>query len=1044
MVALVPPQTILTPAGAANTLQSKGLDALGLTVPNLSPIWSPNAPGAYDQNTMTLQLTGLSAPFRAIREFVDAPVLFSGPDGKPLPGPAATLRLHPEAARRLVRLVEARLGASPAVYPVPVAAVVRGMAVPAPVPVPEWYFAGATVFAADAITLTFHDARGLIVDPAYAASLFADLLSAHGALYVGNGPVHAVGDAGGLTAIAGLAAGILAHVIDPHGWGYVPTRDIARVKITDGSNAQAAAVPDGGIVSLAAGQGLGRSAADDAADGANRPLRWGFATAGTLARTRLTPPALPAGVSLPRQFLRVMAVDLEWHLRGNRGSAALAGIPGDDGATPAFLLPQLRDPVPNFAYLPDAQEVVGAAAAMTAGFGPQASIFAIAISPILDDALASPPQPGSAGHWPLFPPAAAPQPITAATNPREGFTTKRRASADGAGADRDVVVTIPARKLPDFAHVRVFPRRFQEIAAIGNTPSFVRPDGGAAIARPATDIKILLTNPFNLAPAEPFPNPANLTVDFVVTDRNGRRKLFSQTTVAVDAATEHWVDNSGDFGGATLLGTPGLKAVLDGLGMRGVAAAPLFGVPRTTPLPAPGGSVIAFARALASETQPRQGPRLPTQMRFESMLVSGTGGAADTPLAWSAVLTGARFTLEARSFRPDLGNPGNQAGPDIHATGVRGDGFLARDLALHAIKRAQPIVPLGGTSHGWVIDAGGNNWNPPAPDSTGTVAAVALETVAAICDTPELSVLPDPQPGDSVQGLVDAITNALGAPHVPVNVANANEIVLRVQREIVASKHGLRDALWSLRRALGQARELIYIESPAFARTARPAGPPDAHEIDLVDIIRQQLVANPRLKVIVCTPRVPDFDPSRGGWVRTAFAHRKEAITLLSSAAQARVAAFHPIGFPGRSSPLRTTTIIVDDVWCLVGTSHFRRRGMTFDGAADVASIDRQIAHGYAAAIANFRQRLMAQRLGVNVPTVPDQATAIWVRLAQPETAFSVVAELLNEAGEGRLTPIWAGPDDTSVLPQTDDVADPDGANGASFITFIAAAVAGE
>ena len=1044
MVALIPPQTILTPDGAATILQSKGLDALGLTIPNLSPIWSPNAPGTYDQNALSLALTGLAAPFRAIREFTDAPVLFSGPDGKPLPGPAAILRLHPEAARRLQHLVEARLGATPALHPVPIAAVVRGMTVPAPVPVPEWYFAGDTVFAADAVTLTFHDARGLIIDPIYAAGLFADLLQAHAALYVANGPKHAVGDAGGLTAISGLASGVLMHVIDPHGWGYTPTRDIARLKVTDAANAEAAQVADDGIVALTANQGLGRSAADDTADGVKKPLRWGFATSGTLARTRLTPPTLPGGVTLPRPFLRVMAVDLEWHLRGNRENSPVAGIPGDDGATPSFLLPAVRDPVPNFAYLPDAQEVLGTAAAMTAGFGGQASTFAIAVSPVLDDTMTAPAQGGAAGHWPAFPAAASPQPIDAATNPRNGLSAARRDPADGTGADRDVVVTIQAGNLPDFTHVRVFPRRFQAIAAIGNTPSFVRPDGGAAIVKPATAVKVLLTNPFNLAVAEAFPNPANLTMDFVVTDRTGRRKLFSQTTVTVASTTEHWVDNTADFGGSPLLGAAGLKGVLDGLGMRGVAASPLFGVPRTTPLPTPGGDVVAFARALASETQPRQGPRLPTQMRFDSLLVTGTASAANTPLAWSAVLTGARLSFEARSFRPDLGNPGNPAGPDIHATGVRCDGFLARDLALHAIKRAQPIVPLGGTSQGWVVDAGGNNWNPPTPDTTGTVAAVALETVAAICDTPELSVLPDPQPGDTVQALVDAATTALGAPHVPVNVANANEILIRVQREIVAAKRGLRDAQWALRRAIVEARELIYIESPAFARTARPSGPPAAHEVDLVEIIRERLVADPRLKVIVCTPRLPDFDPSRQGWVRTAFAHRKEAVTVLTAAAQPRVAAFHPIGFPGRSSPLRTTTIIVDDVWCLVGTSHFRRRGMTFDGAADVVSIDRQIAKGYSSTVAKFRQTLMAQRLGIDVPTTVDQASASWVRLAQPESAFSVVAELLDQGGEGRLTPIFAGPDDTSVLPQTDDVADPDGANGASFVTFIAAAVAGE
>jgi len=227
-------------------------------------------------------------------------------------------------------------------------------------------------------------------------------------------------------------------------------------------------------------------------------------------------------------------------------------------------------------------------------------------------------------------------------------------------------------------------------------------------------------------------------------------------------------------------------------------------------------------------------------------------------------------------------------------------------------------------------------------------------------------------------------------------------------------------------------------------RTARPARAPAAHEIDLVDVIRAQLVANPRLKVIVCTPRVADFDVSKQGWVWSAYAERKQAFQDLMAAAQPRVAGFHPIGFTGRSSPMRSTTIIVDDVWCMVGTSHFRRRGMTFDGAADVASIDRQINHGYSAGIARFRQVLMAQRLGVDVPTTPTAATPLWIRLAQPETAFAAVRDLLVEGGQGRLSAIWEGPKGNFVQPVGDDIADPDGASGANFVTFIAAALAGE
>jgi hypothetical protein len=530
----------------------------------------------------------------------------------------------------------------------------------------------------------------------------------------------------------------------------------------------------------------------------------------------------------------------------------------------------------------------------------------------------------------------------------------------------------------------------------------------------------------------------------VVTDRTGKRRLLSQTTIAVDPGPESFTDDPARFGGDSLLGASTLKAALDAGATRGIAKAALFGLPRTTPLPSFSSDPAAFIRAMASETQPREGPRLPTMMRFDSLLVTGTANAADTPLAWNAVMSGVRFTPEARSFRPELGNPGNPAGPDVMATGIRAGGFLARDLAVHAIKRAQPIVPLGGGTKGWVIETGHQTWNAPAADTTGTVAAVMLETVAAICDTPELSLVPDPVTNDDPQTLVNRVTGALGTSSIPVPATSAVDIAHRVQREIVTAKHGQRDALWALNRAFTQAREFIYIESPAFAPTARPAGAPVGHELDLVQLLGAMLDDNPRLKLMICTPRLPDFAADKQGWVRTAFAHRKEAINFLASRAKPRVAAFHPIGFPGRASPLRTTTIVVDDVWCLVGTSHFRRRGMTFDGAVDVASIDRQIAKGYSSAIARFRQVVMAQRLGVTVPTTPTEATALWIRLARPESAFASVAELLNEGGEGHLTPVWAGPDDTSVLPQTDDVADPDGASGASFATFIAGALAGE
>ncbi|MBD1874507.1 hypothetical protein H6F75_13525 [Nodosilinea sp. FACHB-131] len=1029
MVNIIPPQTILTPAGAAEELQAEGLDALGLTVPNLSPAWAEATPttGDYDDTALTLTLTNVLAPFRGIRTYELTPSFWSDSSGAPLPGPIAVLKLHPEAARRLERLVAARYG-NPAIRPVPVAMVLQGITPPASLPVPDWFLAGEQMLAGTA-TVSFHDGRGLPVDPIAVAAMALDLLTWRPALQLAAAGAPAVDQPGGLNGIATLANGIRCHVINPHGWGYQPTQPTGRLKVIDAGSSEIAQVPDGGLIDWQADQRLGRSDTDEAADEA-KPLYWGWATNGELTREPLSP---PAGGSLSRQFLRVMAVELDWHLLGNRSDSPVATIPPDDGTTPDFLLPTVRPAVPNFDYLADGMDVLGATAEIAAGFPApsRAGVFALAVSPALDQSLAVPGGTGGIGRWPTFPPPNTNAALPANLDPIAVLTGTWRDGGDGPEADLDVILTLPANTLPEGTHLRIYPRRFLEIQAIsGEQPSFVRADGGAALAVSGTPIQVLLTNPFNLEPAEAKPNSARLDIDLVLTSRTGQRRLFSVVSVTLTDPPAPWTSNLGTFGGLELLNQPAFTALFSAFSTRAVAPTPLFGIPRTFVPPSGDPANIAdLARRLASETQPRQGPRLPTQARFETILALGTSPAVDAQLDWQAVLTGARWQWESRCSHPELGNPGNPAGPDVHATGIRADGRLAYDLALHALKRSQAIIPTAPDSPGWIVTAGGDNWNAPPADTIGTVAAAMLETIAPFTDTPELGLgfIPIPQPGDSVQNTVNQIANDLGLTPPTVTVGNEEEIRPRVQREIITAKFGQRDALWALRRALGQAREFIYIESPMFASTARSDGPPLAHEIDLVEVIRQGLQDNSRLKVILCLPRLPDFDSARANWVRTALAHRREAIETLTTQAQQRVAAFHPIGFPGRSAVLRSTTVIVDDIWCLVGTSHFRRRGMTFDGGVDVVSMDRSIAEGYSAGISRFRQELMAAKLGIDVPTVPDLASALWLRLQQPEAAFDAVVDLLRQGGLGRCTPIWVGPNDTTVIPQDADVADPDG-----------------
>jgi hypothetical protein len=318
---------------------------------------------------------------------------------------------------------------------------------------------------------------------------------------------------------------------------------------------------------------------------------------------------------------------------------------------------------------------------------------------------------------------------------------------------------------------------------------------------------------------------------------------------------------------------------------------------------------------------------------------------------------------------------------------------------------------------------------------------VLLETVAAVCETPELSLVSPPAPGTTVQSAVSSLASAIGVPAPHLTAGNDVRVIGEIRRECVVSAAGARDALWSLRRALREARELIYIESPQFARTARPAGPPAAGQVDLVGEIVTALGEHPNLKVIVCTPREADFMANYPGWSRENYLARTEAVAMLQAAAQDRVTVFHPVGFPGRTAFVRTTSVIVDDVWSLIGATHFRRRGMTFDGSAAVASFDRQMNNGYSDNVRAYRRALMAAKMAIPAPGA-DTPSADWMRLGHPESAFQLVVDWLAEGGLGYIQPLWPGPLDTSVLPATDDMADPDGSDGTTFVGLFAGLIA--
>ncbi|MEM8840532.1 MAG: hypothetical protein AAGD47_02040 [Pseudomonadota bacterium] len=1042
----------LSPNAAGQALQNDGAAALGLTAPLISPVWSSATP-SYDDTALTLSFaSAVQVPFLGILETIDTPNDVFDVSGAPIPVPVTRIRLHPQAAARLITLAEGRYAqpGQPMFHPVPTQMVIRDVTL-TPL-APQWWEPGDSTARTGAVSL--HDRRGLIICPVAAAAMLADLAMAFPALLSLSGdapqPGVTVASAGGLTPISGLDSGLVVHVVDPHGARFQPPDTGHTVTLRTGDSVTET-LTSTGLIDLAPGQTLRASPDDDAAEtAANQPdapdtatgarLRWGWSNGGQLARTPLDAPDLPAGanpaISLPRQFLRLTVADMHWHLLGNRTTSTVQGIARDDGLIPEAYQPKVRPDLPidyladGAAVLAEANQVVQRLDGVTGG-------FIVAVSPVLEPNVLAPPAADATGRWPAFPP-----PDTGL-----GFPTPVPSPANGMTAaftaDDDVVVTIQAGQVPNGAHVRIYPRQFVEIAAIGEQPSFLRGDGGAGIAG-AGALQILLGNPFALLEAQPRPSPANLMLDIVVTPRLGDRRLFANQPVSVaDGPVAAPPD---PFAG----GVDFVSAIADFVGS--VAPVPLFGMPRPAPPPlGPDPSVVDLLRQLGSETQPREGPRLPTQARFETMMVTGIPdpGATGGMLSWEAVLSGGRWSGETRSSRHREGNPGNPAGPDVHASGVKVGGDLALDVARQALHRAQPIIPTGETALGWIVMQGGNNFNRPsflapgAGSGANAGAGALLKSVAAVCETPELSLTGFPLPTDSAdfqQMLLDLQT-AMGIANPQpdfLTVANEDRLATEVVKEFYHSRHGTRDALWALTRAFGQARELVYIESPQFARTARADGPPEDHEIDLAQTLADRMTAMPSLRVAICLPRAGDFAPVYQGFVRQAIAARQEAIGLLNAVDEERVIVFHPKGFPGRAAEIRSTTVIVDDCWSMVGASHLRRRGMTFDGAADIVSMPYALGNGYASGLAAFRRDLMARKLGLE-PTLPaDRQGEFWARLAEPLSAFKVFADLLDQDGAGMITPLWPGPDDNSVLPATHDMADPDGTDGASFVATFA------
>jgi len=796
---------------------------------------------------------------------------------------------------------------------------------------------------------------------------------------------------------------------------------------------------------------------------------FGWHTFGQMGTNPVSWPA--AGAQTPvRDTMRVAVCDPAFHLLGNRTAAARDGVAKADAVSVAEQAPIVRQgsPVTLFADGRSALGWMGQVFVTLQGGNPAAPFTTgpiFAASAMYDSgAWPFPSAPGPAGAWPVNP-AATVVPGTVAAVLGQAGVLRSGGTANWIVGSNDVRVQLPAG-LPVGMAVRLYPIQVLMGVSPDEQPLLRRNDGTATITTGGSDV-LVLTDPFGLGATPARPGSATLRMDAAVTWQPA-----GGTTPQVKLVASLAWPVGADVPRPAALPTNILAAMF----WRGVASNPMLGATPRGPFNLasvfsdPVQFVKDVVRSLSTDANPREAPRLPTMSRNESLFALQLPAAAQPDL-YRSVLTGGWLTSETDAQAYRLANPGGSGSHEAHAPGVSATSQLGFDLWVAAAHRARPIVPTADIAG--VFSSGPNaglptNWlllqanalsaPPQAPTAPSTVAASVLQTVPAFVETPELAVIPD----DDVNGAVNWVNNQLGNV---LSTPNDTELHRQIAREIRTAKYGRRDAQWALRRAISHARELVYIETPLLAATSDVAGGPSDTDaaVDLVTELAARLAAEPRLRVVILVPREIPFVHGYEPFSMYFYGARNKAAQVLSMAAgtvaglnaqRPRVVVAHPMGMPGRPLVLRTTTVIVDDTWCLTGASSWSRRGLTFDGATDVVVTDWSLDRGAGTSVRAHRKALMGMHLGVGAtpvgggtpPNPVGGPAADWVRLHQPVAAHEAFADVLLSGGRGKLLPLWAGPDPNApgaVIPHPPEVADPDGRGGASFLTTLASAIGG-
>lgn len=1069
-------------------LQYGGLQAFGLSMPRLAPDWSPSGASnrsfsvtdsspASSSGTPIMTITStanwaapLDVAFINIAGGQPVPVTLLLADGTAESAPGVLLTVPDQSWLRLSRLYCEILQQSDSTRPERD----RGLSCR---PVPRYiYFPNQTIaatgftglaeawadlgFAGDA---RFYDGDGLLIDPVAVMAAFEAILTRYPGLQavdLGSTPVSPIPLTNYLTGSSGLA-----------------TQQVTRVRLVTPAGGPYTADPMHltGLTSVDSGSALyeisGSPATidlDDADPNTFPQFDHDRLVFGSVANGRLsssfTAPEVPSGsppVSLARDYYTIRVVELQSYINGT----------WPNSSTDPAVAVQRFAPVcinENISFLLDGNNVLGAIhTALESGSPPKAaspsgsppeSDLTLVVAQAIDGSFPVPPAAGVASQWPLFPPGIVITPgATLSINLKNQVTLLASWATTSANAANGADVVLEIGSLPPFAWVRIYPGQFQPNAQL------TRGDGQGRGVPPDGTVVMSLTDPLSLR--DPLtglfsrPGAATLLFDMSVMLPNGNTRIYGGLSVNIGSALITSPPLSPDTGV-----NPCASA-----GFQGVSNAGILGlghVGKISPTPT---SLVQWAEALTGEGTPRDAPRLPTMARRE-LLAAGAGsetnsGSPAFSRTWTGVIGGGRIQPETVCALSRIGAPGSFGGRETTVTAaVTHGGVLAYDIARHALRRAQDIIPR-------LITLASSSWNTPADadavplgktagSDNGTMAGALLQTIAPFCESPELYGLWESQVVSSAvtEWITNNVSNSSAviqsletlenspAPPQPATEtlpgsgslgeieAAARRLAIELERELTSVRYGRRDAQWALQSAIETARHFIYIETPGFCSTAHASGSPGAalpgYAADLIATLTAQMAKMPGLRVVICVNKVPDFAAGYEGMASFEVQDRLAIVQGMPAAAASPASAeqfaiFHPIGFPGRFARVETNVVIIDDIWAMIGGCTLRRRGLTFDGSSDLAFTDTQLQNGYSAAIRDFRRGLMANRLGV----AADSTEPTYVALSDANTAFGVIQDALTAGGLGEMSPLWDGTTSgiTPATPLTVDQANPDG-----------------